>query len=103
MHRSFKNFDEARFNEDLKLVPWDIIKVFDTADDALGTWYSLFSKVVDKHIPLKQHSVKKVNQPNWLTPEIIDAMKTTDRFKAIGNNFQYKACKVVKLIQQSKS
>ena len=24
-YRSFKNFDEARFNEDLKLIPWDII------------------------------------------------------------------------------
>ena len=28
----------------------------------------------------------------WLlTPEIIDAMKTRDQYKAIGNNFQYKA------------
>ena len=103
-YRSFKNFDEARFNEDLKLIPWDIIKVFDTADDALDTWYSLFSEVVDKHIPLKQHRVKKVNQPNWLTPEIIDAMKTRDYFKAIGNNIEFKAWrnKVVKLIKQSK-
>ena len=103
-YRSFKNFDEARFNEDLKLIPWDIIKVFDTADDALDTWYSLFSEVVDKHIPLKQHRVKKVNQPNWLTPEIIDAMKTRDYFKAIGNKIEFKAWrnKVVKLIKQSK-
>ena len=34
-YRSFKNFDEARFNEDLELIPW----VFDTADDALDTWF----------------------------------------------------------------
>ena len=103
-YRSFKNFDEPRFNEDLKSIPWNIIKVFDTADDALDTWYSLFSEVVDKHIPLKQHRVKKVNQPNWLTPEIIDAMKTSDQYKAIGNNFQFKVWrnKVVKLIRQSK-
>ena len=33
------------------MVPWDIIKVFDTADNSLDTWYSLFSEVVDKHSP----------------------------------------------------
>ena len=103
-YRSFKNFDEERFNEDLKSIPWDVIKVFDTADDALDTWYSLFSEVVDKHIPLKQHRVKKVTQPSWLTPEIIDAIKSRDHFKAIGNNIEFKKWrnKVVKLIKQSK-
>ena len=103
-YRSFKNFDEAKFNEDLKSIPWDVIKVFDTADDALDTWYSLYSEAVDKHVPLKQHRVKKVNQPNWLTPDIVDAIKTRDHFKAIGNNTEFKIWrnKVVKLIKQSK-
>ena len=52
-YRSFKNFDEKKFNEDLKAIPWDVIKVFDTADGALDTWYSLFSEVLDSHIPMK--------------------------------------------------
>ena len=48
--------------------------------------------------------MKKVNQPNWLTPDIVDAIKTRDHFKAIGNNTEFKIWrnKVVKLIKQSK-
>ena len=103
-YRSFKNFDEEKFKEDLRTIPWDIIKVFDTADDALDTWYSLFSEVIDKHIPLKQHRVKKITQPSWLTSEIIDAIKTRDHLKALGNNIEFKIWrnKVVKLIKESK-
>ena len=50
----------------------------------------LFLEVVDKHIPIKQHRVKHKNQPQWLTPEIIDSIKTRDRFKAFGNDEQFK-------------
>lgn len=103
-YRSFKNFNEAKFNEDLESIPWDVIKVFDNVDDALDAWYSLFSDVINKHVPLKQHRVKNVNQPNWLTPEIIDSIKTRDRFKALGDLNQYKIWrnKVVNLIRRSK-
>lgn len=101
-YRSFKNFDESKFNEDLASVPWDVIKVFDNVDDALDAWYSLFSDVIDKHVPLKQHRVKNINQPSWLTPEIIDSIKTRDRFKALSNMDQYKIWrnKVVNLIKK---
>lgn len=103
-YRSFKNFDEAKFHEELESIPWDVIKVFDTVDDALDAWYSLFSDVIDKHVPLKQHRVKNANQPNWLTPEIIEGIKTRDRSKAIGNMDQFKTWrnKVVNLIKRSK-
>lgn len=103
-YRSFKHFDETKFNEDLNAVPWDIIRVFDNVDDALDTWYSLFTDVIDKHVPLKQHRVKNINQPNWLTPEIIENIKTRDRYKSLGNSEQYKIWrnKVVNLIKKSK-
>ena len=103
-YRSFKNFDEIKFIEDLQTIPWDVVKVFEDVDDALETWYSLMSDVIDKHIPLKHHRVKRKNQPSWLTSEIIESIKTRDRFKALGNQEQYKAWrnKVVNLIQQSK-
>ena len=103
-YRSFKNFDISKFNEDLRSVPWDVIKVFDTVDDALDTWYSLFSDVIDKHVPLKQHRVKKIKQPEWLTSEIIDSIKTRDHYKAIGDTDQYKKWRndVVNLIRKAK-
>ena len=72
----------------LKSIPWDAIKYFVHVDNASDVWYSLFSDVIDKHVPLKKHRVIKVNQSNWLTPEIIDSIKTQDHYKAIGNNNQ---------------
>lgn len=103
-YRSFKRFDETEFISDLQSVPWDIIKVFDDVNDALNAWYSLFLEVIDKHVPLKMHRVKHKNQPNWLSPEIIDSIKIRDRFKAIGNKEQYKLWrnKVVNMIKKSK-
>lgn len=103
-YRSFKNFNEENFINDLKLIPWDTVKIFDDPNDALDTWSHLFLEVVDKHIPIKQHRVKHKNQPQWLTPEIIDSIKTRDRFKAIGNEEQFKIWrnKVRSLIRKSK-
>lgn len=59
---------------------------------------------MDKHVPLKQHRVKNISKPRWLTPEIIDSIKTRDQFKSLGNIDQYKKCrnKAVSLIRRSK-
>ena len=103
-YRSFKNFDESKFVEDLQSVPWDTIKLFDDTDDILEAWLDLFLQVVDKHVPLKQHRVRHKNQPQWLSSEILDAMKCRDRHKSLGNHDEYKVWrnKVIKLIQNSK-
>ena len=103
-YRSFKNFDENRFISDLQAVPWDLIKLFDDTDDILEAWTDLFLQVVDKNIPIKQHRVKRKTQPDWLSSDILDAMKTRDRHKSLGNENEYKSWrnKVNKLIKQSK-
>ena len=103
-YRSFKNFDEAKFTEDLQSVPWDTIKLFDDTDDIMEAWLDLFLQVVDKHVPIKQHRVKHKNQPQWMTTEILDAIKCRDRHKSLGNDKEYKFWrnKVIKLINNSK-
>ena len=103
-YRSFKNFDENKFIDDLKSTPWDIIKVFDDVNDIVETWSNLFCEIVDKHLPLRQHRVKRKQQPKWLTADIIDAFKTRDRFKSLNNQEQYKIWrnKVNKMIKASK-
>ena len=103
-YRSFKTFDELKFVEDLQSVPWDTIKLFDDTDDILEAWLDLFLQVVDKHVPLKQHRVRHKNQPQWLSSEILDAMKCRDRHKSLGNHDEYKVWrnKVIKLIQNGK-
>ena len=82
-YRSFKNLDEAKFIEDLQSVPWDTIKLFEDTDDVMEAWLDLFTQVVDKHVPIKQHRVKHKTQPKWMSPEILDAMKCRDRHKAV--------------------
>lgn len=103
-YRSFKSFDEAKFVSDLQAVPWDLIKLFDDTDDILEAWSDLFLEVVDKNIPVKQHRVKRINQPEWLSPDIHDAIKSRDRHKSLGNENEYKYWrnKVTKLIKESK-
>ena len=96
-YRSFKNFDENKFIDDLKSTPWDIVKIVET-------WSSLFSDIVDKHLPLRKHCVKRKHQPKWLSADIIEAFKTRDRFKSLNNQEQYKIWrnKVSKMIKVSK-
>ena len=103
-YRSFRNFDESKFTEDLQSVPWDTIKLFDDTNDILEAWLDLFLQVVDKHVPIKQHRVKNKIQPQWMSPEILDAIKCRDRHKSLRNEDDYKIWrnKVVKLIQNAK-
>ena len=103
-YRSFKNFDEAKFTEDLQSVPWDTIKLFDDTDDIMEACLDLFLQVEDKHVPIQQHRVKHKNQPQWMTTEILDAIKCRDRHKSLGNDKEYKFWrnKVMKLINNSK-
>ena len=103
-YRSFKNFNEQTFTSDLQDAPWDLIKVFDATNDVVDTWSHMFLSIVDKHLPLKSHRVKYKQQPRWMSPEIIDAIKTRDRYKSLNNDNQYKIwCnKVASLIKQSK-
>ena len=85
-YRSFKNFNEANFIEDLQSLRWDTIKLFDDTDDIMEAWLGLFLQVVDKHVPIKQHREKHKNQPQWMNTEILDAMQFRDRYKSLGND-----------------
>ena len=78
-YRSYKNFNEENFINELSSAPWDVIKVFEDPDDILETWSTMFLDIVDIHLPVKEHRVKNKQQPKWLTPEIMNAMKTRDR------------------------
>ena len=70
----------------------------------MEAWLYLFLQVVDIHVPLKQNRVKHKNQPQWMSPEILETIKCRDRQKSIGNENEYKILrnKVIKLIHNSK-
>ena len=89
---------------DLQSVPQDTIKLFDDTDDIMDAWLDLFLQVVDEHVPIKQHKGKHKNQPQWMSPEILEAVKCRDRQKSLGNENEYKILRnqVIKLIHYSK-
>ena len=102
---SFKSFDEKKNIDDPKSTPQDIIQVFDDVNDIVDTWSDLFCEIVDKHLTLRQHHVKRKQQPKWLTADIIDAFKTRDRLTSLNNHEQNKIWrnKVSKMITASKN
>ena len=101
-YRSYKHFDEQNFISDLQSALWDIIKIFENTNDIVDTWSSTFLNIVDKPLPLKLQRVKHKQQPKWITPEIIDCIRSRDQHKSLGNEIQYKVWqnKVVSLIRQ---
>ena len=55
-------------------------------------------------MPIKQHRVKRKNQPEWITSDLLDAMKTRDRHKSLGNETEYRHWrnKVTTMLRESK-
>lgn len=103
-YRSFKSFDENNFISDLLQVPWEIIGSFDSLDEIVETWNTMFLEVINKHAPLKAHRVKRKRQPDWVTPEILDYIKERNKCKINGNVDRYRCLrnKVSVLIRNSK-
>ena len=91
IYRSFKNFNQSCFLNDLATVHWEIIEKFDTVDDIVSVWTLLLTEVLDKHAPIKNHRIKRKYQHEWPTSEILDLMKKRNKHKLNGNTDAYKA------------
>ena len=103
-YRSFKNFEENRFINDLNSVPWETMEYFDKVDDIVSIWSTILLEVLDRHAPIKHQRIKKKYQPDWLTPEIMDLMKERNKCKINGNMEAYRHLrnKVSKQIEMAK-
>ena len=73
-----KNFDENKFREDLKELPWDVLDIFDDPNDALSVCRSLFIDIVEIHSPMRSRRVKHPKHPDRITPEILQAINKRD-------------------------
>ena len=75
--RNYKHYDPALFCEDLNSIPWDILELDQTANDAWQSFKDLFLTAADEHAPLVARRVRGRSVP-WLTPEIKDLMHQRD-------------------------
>ena len=53
LYRSFNHFNDDLFLNDLTCANWNDIQSFNDIDSMIDTWYSMFTAVVDMHVPVK--------------------------------------------------
>ena len=93
--RSYKNFNEEKFKEDLKMAPWQVGEIFESVDDQYEYWEALLDKIVDDHVPTRDMRVRTHNVP-YMTREWKNAIKAKRRFSKkfsknpTSENFQMK-------------
>ena len=109
-YRSYKNFNEECFLNDLFDVPWINVKKCHNVNNALRVWQYMFNNVVNKHIPKKTKRIRSSPSP-WLNNTIMKQMSRRDYLhrKAVRSNIvsdwnAYKLCrnKVTSMIRECK-
>ncbi len=78
--RSFRNFNEVDFCDDLKKVPWHVIEYSDCVDDVWNMWKQLFLEICDKHAPFVNIRCKGYSAP-WINDEYLQMSKKRDYYK----------------------
>ncbi|WP_419598339.1 reverse transcriptase domain-containing protein [Thiolapillus sp.] len=103
-YRTFKHFNQDDFLRDLSSAPFaNVLEVSDPST-ALVAWYEAFLPVIEKHAPLRRKRVKHPTLPQWLSPDIITAMKTRNKLKKEKKFEDYKRQrnKVTNLVRAAK-
>ena len=91
MYRSVKHFNEDKFCDDLCQAELDhLVLNSPDAESASSAWVTAFVSIVDKHFPLRKRRVKSIGLPDWLTPEIKEAMRKRDQLKKDKRRDDYK-------------
>lgn len=80
--RSTKSFKSDVFLDELQNAPWTNVYIQSDPNEALQVWYDTFTSVLDKHGPMVTKRVKHIQQPKWMTSEILEAIKKRQSFKA---------------------
>ena len=76
--RSYKNYDEKRFKDDLAEVKWDPVFKQNDVNKAYNVFYELFTKICDKNAPtITQRPKRRRNSPQkpWITKGILRSIR----------------------------
>ena len=79
-YRKTEQFDENAFLSDLAQQPWSNINSYEDPSAAVQFFNDTFLSLLDKHARLKKKRVKKCQQPGWMNKEILNSIKTRDKF-----------------------
>ena len=68
-YRSYKNFDEKCFNDDINQVPFHVAHVFEDVDDIYWAHEWLLNDVINQHAPIKER-ISKPKKPAFINGDL---------------------------------
>jgi hypothetical protein len=76
-YRDQKRFDENEFLNDLRGVKWSKIKSYNNVNSMWSEFKSLFMKIVDKHMPVRERRIR-TDSEKWINHEVLSEMRQRD-------------------------
>ena len=68
-YRSYENFDEKCFNDDISQVPFHVAHVFEDVDDIYWAHEWLLYDVINQHAPIKER-ISKPQKPAFINGDL---------------------------------
>ncbi len=79
-YRSFKNFNEESYRNDIAYLPLQVAEIFDDVDDKLWCQQSLINSIIEEHAPLKTKTVQGKQAP-YMNGELRKAINVKGMLK----------------------
>lgn len=64
-----KNLNENELLEELRMVFWDLVYIFEDVDDLWDYWVKFYCQVLDKYVFLKKKRIRG-DQLSWIIFEL---------------------------------
>ena len=77
-YRDFKNFKSKSFVADLRREDWKTVLNCTNINDCLSRFLHKFSKISNKHAPIKVLKIKNKSFKPWITSGLKESIKTRD-------------------------
>ena len=79
-YRSYKNFSDKDFTNELNAAPFHVANIFDNVDDMLWYHNTLLTDIINAHAPLKQKAIKG-NQIPYMNSELRKAINAKNMLR----------------------
>ncbi|MES9905540.1 MAG: reverse transcriptase family protein, partial [Sedimenticola sp.] len=103
-YRSTKKFNEEAFFNDMQNQSWQLTELYDDPNYCLEVFINLYLSVLNKHAPQRTKRVKRLHQPDWYNPDILQASRMRDHFHKLKDTINYRIWrnKTKELIESAK-
>ena len=75
--RPLHKCDTVALNEDLQAAPWHVPETFDTIEDQVNFWESLYLDALNRHAPTRRYRVRVKSLP-WIDCDLRSLMRHRD-------------------------